>query len=121
MARILVCDDSKLLRKEISDILKKDNHEVVDEASNGDEAYKKFVKLKPDIVTMDMLMEPDGHTAVKKIIKNFPSAKIIIITSLLDGKGQVAETVRLGGKGFVPKPVEEEVLLKEVRRVLSED
>lgn len=117
MARILVCDDSKLIRKTIIDILKKDNHEIVGEASNGKEACEKYAKLKPDIVTMDMLMEPDGHEAVKKIITDYPSSKIIIITSLVNAEGKVAETVRFGGKAFVSKPVDKNKLLEAVRKL----
>lgn len=118
MARVLVCDDSELLRKQIVDILKEEGHHIVGEASNGIKAFELFTQLKPDLVTMDMLMEPDGHEAVKKIIRHDPAAKIIIITSLVDAGGEVVETVKLGGRGFVSKPVDKEKLIKEVNRVV---
>jgi two-component system chemotaxis response regulator CheY len=119
MARILVCDDSAFLRKQIRDILAGAGHEIVGEAANGKDAYDKFAVLAPDIVTMDMMMEPDGHEASKRIIRQYPKAKIIIITSLLDDNGEVSETVRLGGKGFVAKPVDKSKLLAEVEKVLA--
>lgn len=119
MAKILVCDDSKFSQQLISDILQEEGHEIVAVASDGIQAYDKFVKFKPDIITMDILMEPDGHEAVKRIVQKDPSAKIIIITSVVDEDGEVSPTVRLGGKGFVPKPIERERLLAEVNKVLS--
>jgi len=121
MARILICEDSKLERKIISDILKKGNHEVIGEAINGKEAVDMFVSLKPDLLTMDILMKPDGHTAIKQIKKIDPAAKIIIVTSLVDDKGEVVQSVRLGAEGFVGKPVNEKILLEEVERVLNKN
>jgi two-component system chemotaxis response regulator CheY len=121
MARILICEDSKFVRKMIADILKSGNHEVVGEAINGQEAIEKYAEFKPDIVTMDILMKPDGHTAIKKIKTIDPKAKIIIVTSLVDANGEVVQSVRLGAEGFVGKPINPNLLLNEITRILSQD
>ncbi len=121
MARILICEDSKLVRKMIADILKSGNHEVIGEAINGQEAVEKYAELKPDLVTMDILMKPDGHMAIKRIKTLDPKAKIIIVTSLVDGDGEVVQSVRLGAKGFIGKPIDPNRLLNEISRVLSQD
>lgn len=117
MARILVCDDSAFMRKTITDALRKDGHEIVGEAGNGMDACAQYNRLHPDIVTMDILMEPDGHEAIKRIICDYPHAKIVVITSLVNQAGEVSETVRLGGVGFVSKPLDCARLVKEIRRV----
>ncbi len=119
MARILICEDSKLERRIITEILKKDNHVIVGEAINGQEAIDKFISLKPDLVTMDILMKPDGHSAIKKIKQIDSAAKIIIITSLTDDKGEVVQSVRLGAEGFIGKPINSKLLREEVNRILK--
>lgn len=84
MARVLVVDDAAFMRMLVKKILTQAGHQVVGgEASNGKEAVEKYKQLKPDLVTMDIVMpEMDGITAVKEIMKIDPNAKIIMITAV---------------------------------------
>ena len=119
MARILVCDDSDFMRDSIREMLKEGKHEVVGEAKNGDEAYAKYTKLKPDLVTMDILMKPNGVEATRKIREYDPSAKVIIASVLNGQQAEIVEAIKLGASGYVTKPIQKESLLSEVKRVLD--
>jgi two-component system chemotaxis response regulator CheY len=115
--RILVVDDSLFIRSNIVKLLKKNNFEVVGEASNGIEAVEKYKILKPSVVTMDVTMpEMDGREAVEEIIKFDPNAKIIMI-SIMGQESIVMKAIKSGAKGFLVKPVKEDRLVKEINRI----
>ncbi|AEC52048.1 chemotaxis response regulator [Pyrococcus sp. NA2] len=119
MARILIVDDAAFMRMLLKKILTQAGHEVVGEASNGREAVEKYKQLKPDLVTMDIVMpEMDGITAVKEIMKIDPNAKIIMITAV-GQEAKVMEALKSGAKGYIVKPFQAQKVIEEVNRVLS--
>ncbi|WP_457753500.1 response regulator [Thermococcus sp.] len=119
MARILVVDDAAFMRMLLKKILTQAGHQVVGEASNGREAVEKYKQLKPDLVTMDIVMpEMDGITAVKEIMKIDPNAKIIMITAV-GQEAKVMEALKSGAKGYIVKPFQAPKVIEEVNRVLS--
>ncbi|ASJ16089.1 two-component system response regulator [Thermococcus chitonophagus] len=119
MARILIVDDAAFMRMLLKKILTQAGHEVVGEASNGKEAVELYKKLKPDLVTMDIVMpEMDGITAVKEIMKIDPNAKIIMITAV-GQEAKVMEALKSGAKGYIVKPFQAQKVIEEVNRVLS--
>lgn len=120
MARVLVVDDAAFMRMLVKKILTQAGHQVVGEASNGKEAIEKYKQLKPDLVTMDIVMpEMDGITAVKEIMKIDPNAKIIMITAV-GQEAKVMEALKSGGaKGYIVKPFQAPKVIEEVNRVLS--
>ncbi len=119
MARVLVVDDAAFMRMLIKKILTQAGHQVVGEASNGKEAVEKYKELKPDLVTMDIVMpEMDGITAVKEIMKIDPNAKIIMITAV-GQEAKVMEALKSGAKGYIVKPFQAPKVIEEVNRVLS--
>ena len=82
MARIMIADDAMIMRRNLGLILEKAGHEIVAEASNGDEAYEGYGKYQPDLVTMDITMPVmDGLAAVKKIISSYPRGEVIVISA----------------------------------------
>ena len=82
--RVLVVDDAIFMRNMIKDIFSGDEFEVVGEAANGVEAVEKFRELKPDLVTMDIVMPfKSGIEATKEILAVDADA-IIIMCSALD-------------------------------------
>lgn len=119
MARILICDDAVFMRMTIRETLEQAGHEVVGEAENGEEAFKKYQELKPDLVTMDILMKTSGVDAVRHIIDAYPDAKIIIVSVLNEQEAEVVEAVRSGALGIVTKPIKRDSLVAEVSRVLK--
>jgi len=113
--RVLVVDDSKFMRLAIKSMLEKDQkHQVVDEAETDVSAVEKYKSAKPDFVTMDIIMPIEsGLRAVKEIIQFDPNAKILMVSAMGQEK-IVEETVQLGAKGFVVKPIKVDELLKKI-------
>jgi len=121
MAKILVCDDSDFMRNKIAEVLKEDGHEIVGEAKDGKEVVEQVKKIKPDLVTMDILMKPDGVQAIKDIKKISSTAKILIISILEDQQAEIIEGIRLGADGYVGKPINAESLKNEVKRISGKE
>jgi len=121
MAKILVCDDSDFMRNKIAEVLKEDGHEIVGEAKDGKEVVEQVKKIKPDLVTMDILMKPDGVQAIKDIKKTSPATKILIISILEDQQAEIVEGIRLGADGYIGKPINAESLRNEARRILDKE
>jgi len=101
--RILIVDDSSMMRKMISKILRMPGHIIVGEAKSGEEAVELYKSLKPDIVTMDITMrDMDGLTAAQEIL-NFDNTARIVFLSNLDEDKYLEDVERLGAVGFVNK------------------
>lgn len=117
--RVLIVDDSMVMREMISDILKEKGFEVAGEAKDGLEALDQYKKLKPDVVTMDVVMPKEhGIDAVRKIIASDKNARIIIISGLYQ-KTLVMEALEAGASDYVIKPFEPAELIDIVKKSLS--
>lgn len=119
--RILIVDDSLFTRKLLTDIFQKEGFIVCGEAANGREAVKKYNELKPDLITMDIVMpdmeDIDGIGAIKEIRQNDPKAKIIVI-SAMSQNNLVIEAIHDGVKDFIIKPIEASRVIESVRRII---
>jgi len=83
--RVLIVEDAAYMQEMLVEMLEqeKESYEVVGFAVNGKEAVEKYKELKPDLVTMDLVMEVmDGIQAIREIKKYDPNALIIVITAL---------------------------------------
>jgi len=119
MAKVLIVDDAAFMRMLVKKILTQAGHQIVGEAANGKEAVEKYQQLKPDLVTMDIVMpEMDGISAVKEIKKIDPDARIIMITAV-GQEAKVMEALKSGAKGYIVKPFQAPKVIEEVNRVLS--
>ncbi len=102
--RVLIVDDSMLMRKMIVDILTDDGWTVAGEAGDGQEAVAKYVELQPDVVTLDIVMPgTDGMYALQNILRFDPLAKIIVVSALSQTK-LISEAIRKGAADFIVKP-----------------
>lgn len=113
---ILVVDDAKFSRNRIKRVIDEiDNGEVIGEAENGNEAVLLYEKLKPDLITMDLVMpEKGGVQAIEEIIRMDKSAIIIVISAI--GLGDLMlEATEKGAKEFIVKPFKP----YELRKVLE--
>jgi two-component system chemotaxis response regulator CheY len=117
--RVLVCDDAIFMRTMISDILLGAGYDVVGEAETGLQAIERYKELKPDLVTMDIVM-PDmgGIDAVREIVKRDPNAKVLMC-SAMGQQALVIEAIQAGAKDFVVKPFQPSRVLEAVQRVLG--
>ncbi|MFC0211922.1 response regulator [Paenibacillus chartarius] len=119
MAKILIVDDSNLMRRNLKILLERAGHQVVGEAADGLEAYRQYVVTQPDIVTMDITMpNMNGIEAVQKILAGYPEACIMII-SAIDQKSMVLEAIKLGAKHYIIKPVTEQKIVQTVEQLLA--
>ena len=118
--RVLVVDDALYMRSMIRDILTNSGRfEVVGEAANGREAVERFQELRPDLVTMDIVMpELDGIEATREILGRNPGA-VIVMVSALGQEALVIESISAGAKDFIVKPFTSEKVLKVVDNVLK--
>ena len=116
---VLVCDDAIFMRTMITDILTQAGYDVIGEAETGAQAVEKYRQLKPDLVTMDIVM-PDmgGIEAVREICKDSREAKILMC-SAMGQQALVVEAIQAGAKDFVVKPFQPSRVLEAVQRLLG--
>jgi two-component system, chemotaxis family, chemotaxis protein CheY len=117
--RVLICDDAIFMRTMIGDILSRAGFEVVGEAETGLQAIDRYRELRPDLVTMDIVM-PDmgGIDAVREIMKEAPEARILMC-SAMGQQALVIEAIQAGARDFVVKPFQPSRVLEAVQRVLA--
>lgn len=106
MIKVLIVDDSALIRKILTDILKTDDEIlVVGTAKDGKEALDKIEILKPDIITMDIEMPlMDGLTTLKHVVSRFKLPVIMISSLTLKGAELTLKALDEGAVDFLPKP-----------------
>jgi two-component system chemotaxis response regulator CheY len=119
MARILVVDDAAFMRKVIADALAMGGHQIAGEAGNGAEAVERFLALHPDLTTLDIRMpEMDGLAALAEIMTVDPHARVVMC-SAAGQRSKVLESIKLGAKDFIVKPVQPDRLLHVVEAALD--
>jgi len=120
MLKILIVDDSLIIRKKITKLIEKLGHEVAFAAKNGQEAINAYESKKPDLVTMDITMpDMDGITAVGHIMKSDHAAKIIMVTSH-GQEDMVIKSIQAGAVGYMLKPITEDKLAQSIGEVFYE-
>ncbi len=114
--KVLIIDDSRIIRRNLVKIFEKLGYDVVAEADNGLSGIEEYKKHKPDVVTMDITMPlMDGIEAVKEIIRIDPKSKIIIV-SALNQKKMIFEALENGAKHYIVKPI----TFDKVKEVIEE-
>ncbi len=121
MAKVLVADDSEVIRNSLKKILENAGHDVVSMVGDGLLAVEAYSKLRPDIVAMDINMPVmDGITAVENIMMSHKDAKIVMV-SVDDERNKVFEALEKGAKHYVLKPIRGNTILKIIDVVLEYD
>lgn len=106
MIKVLVVDDSLFMRSLISNMLNSDpGIEVIDTARNGFEAIKKLHELKPDVITLDLIMpDMDGLTSLRRIMSEFPVPVVILSAYSKENADITIKCLDAGAVSFVLKP-----------------
>lgn len=117
--KVLVVDDAAFTRNMLKKIIDKNEYtEVVGEAKNGNEALEVYDKLKPDLVTMDLVMpEKGGIETTEELMKKDSNATIVVV-SALGQEALVLEAAKKGAKDFIQKPFKSEQVLEVIDRIL---
>jgi two-component system chemotaxis response regulator CheY len=112
-------DDAMFIRHIIGELLRRHGHLVVGEASNGAEAVAMWRDLRPDLTTLDITMpEVDGIAALRLILEEDPSARIIMCSALKD-RPKVMEALQAGARDYVLKPVRAERVIEAVTKAMT--
>jgi two-component system, chemotaxis family, chemotaxis protein CheY len=117
MKRLLVVDDALFMRKLICGVAVEAGWQVAGEAGNGAEAVALYEQLRPDLVTMDLVMPVmGGLDALRKIRELDPQANVIVVTAL-DQKQALMESIRDGAVDFIVKPFERERVVSLLQKL----
>jgi two-component system chemotaxis response regulator CheY len=116
---VLICDDAMFMRNRIRDALRGSDYEVVGEAEDGQEAVEQFERLKPDVVTMDIVMpRKTGIEAVREIVGNHPDARILMCTAI-GQETYLQQALSAGAVGYVIKPFKAEAVQTALWRAFA--
>ena len=118
--KILIVDDAPIVRLMLKDIIEYHGYEVVGEGNNGQEGVDMFKELKPDLVTMDIIMpEKDGIEALEEILKINPDAKVVMVTAI-DQRESLMKAIRLGATDYIVKPFENDRVISAVTKAFGD-
>jgi len=111
--KLLIVDDSNVVRSRIARIVQRGALgavTIIGLARNGQEALRVASQTAPDLVTMDLTMPGmDGLTCIPDLLAIRPHANILVISALTD-KSTAIKALRLGARGFLPKPFDDDAL-----------
>lgn len=117
--KVMVVDDSRIVHKRMSEFLEDSDFEIVCFCRSGEEAISRYPEIKPDVVTVDIVMPGEGGMAAARRLRELdPDARILMVSSLAYD-ALVDEAVAIGAKGFVFKPFERPQLLSGLEQALK--
>lgn len=117
--QVLIVDDAQFMRDLLRDIFEQAGWDVIGEAENGKQAVEQFQLLRPDLVTMDIVMPlRSGIDALSDIIASNPDARVVMC-SALGQESMVMEAVKAGAKDFIVKPFQPEQVMRIVTRAMA--
>jgi two-component system chemotaxis response regulator CheY len=123
MGSVLLVDDASFMRAVLKKIVLQGGHEVIAEASNGEEAINQYQNTKPDLVLMDIVMPPtpkakDGIEALKQIITTNADAKVVMCSSM-GQQSLITEALKAGAKDFVIKPFQPQKVIEVLAKYIG--
>ncbi len=118
--KLLLVDDHQMVRLGLKSYFElQDDVEIVGEATNGAEGISMALELRPDVIVMDIVMpEVNGIDATLAILKEWPEAKILIVTSYLDNE-KIMPVLNAGARGYMLKTSSADELFHAVQKVAA--
>lgn len=112
--KAVICDDSAVMRKILSEILTRENFDLVGEAANGIEAVHLCKLHRPNLLTLDIAMPGmDGIQTLKEIRKISSDIKVVMVTSL-DAQDIIVEALKNGAENYITKPYQAEKIARVI-------
>ena len=117
---VMIVDDSRVVYAEMKKMLADTEFEIVGFCRSGEEALTVYEEIKPELVTMDIVMPgKDGLETAEEMLQKWPDARIVMISSLAYGD-TTSRANELGTKGFVFKPFDKESLIAALRKAAGD-
>ena len=117
--KVLICDDSILVRKKLTDALKKAGVSSVSEAKDGVQAVEMYKEIKPDVVFMDIVMPIKTGLDALIEIREFDADAKVVMASTIGTQSHLVSAIKAGADEFLQKPVKEEDLLKVLNKIVG--
>lgn len=118
-AKILICDDSALARRQVKDVIGMIGTPTFLEAADGNSAVELVKEEKPDMIFLDLIMPKlDGTEALRQIMEINDKSKVVIVSSI-GTQDTLIQTLKLGAKEFIQKPFSELQILNALNQCLS--
>ena len=119
MKRVMIVDDSLIVRVNLKKVFESQGYQVVAEAANGQDAVEKYEKLKPDLVTMDITMPVlDGISALQRIREMDEEACGVMI-SALGQEIKIIEAMNCGARHYIVKPFKDEDVISKIDSIFD--
>lgn len=107
------------MRLILKDVLNGCGYEIAGEASNGQEASDLYKQLKPDLVTMDIVMpQKDGIQALQEILEYDKEARVVMVTAI-DQRASLMKAIKLGALDYIVKPFENDRVVSAIKKALE--
>jgi two-component system chemotaxis response regulator CheY len=114
---LLVVDDALIIREMIKDAATTALWQIVGEAENGQQAIELYDALRPDVVTLDMVMPEYGGLHALAGIKQIDPNAVVVVVSALNQKQTLKEAVQLGAADFIIKPFDAKKLVETLDKL----
>jgi len=116
MKRVLIVDDTEMMRMMIRMALETEGFEVVGEATDGEQAVVMYEELRPDVVTLDITMpNQDGIATCRKILQMDPQARVVMVTAM-GQEDRIRAAVEAGARDFIVKPFDPARIISAVKK-----
>lgn len=116
MKKIVIADDSRVIREKLKLIFRNSKFDVIGEASNGDQVVDLCVLLEPDILTLDINMPRlDGVKVIEKLRNEDFKGKIVMLTGVTDKK-LITQSLVAGANSYILKPFDRENIIEELSK-----
>jgi len=117
--RLMLADDHRMLREGLGRSMREQGFDIVGEAGDGAEAVQMAMRLRPDVILMDVTMpEMDGVEACRAIRRDLPSTQVVMLTMHADQE-VLASAIRAGASGYLVKDCSTEEIAAAVRMAAS--
>lgn len=117
--QILVVDDSTYMRATLKNILSDAGYGIAGEAKDGEEAMELAKALKPDLITLDIIMPGNsGLDLLKELVKEVPQSKVVMVSAV----GQEAimdEAIKGGADAYIVKPFADQNVIETIEKTLK--
>ena len=114
--KILLVDDSLMMRTLLRGILEAGGHDIIAEAVDGEAAVELYRTHRPDAVTMDILMSGLGGIEALRAIRDLDPESRVIMVSAVGQEGLIAEAMEAGAQAYILKPFNPDQVLNVMGR-----